>query len=94
MRTNQQTQTTQTSSTTRPTTRRKPLKADVNLKKGGQAATAIARMLVDQSLNYGEIAKRVRQALPGARTSNRSVASVASQLRRDGYRVPDRRVAV
>lgn len=80
--------------TTRPITRRKPLKANVNLKKGGPTATAIARMLADQSLNYAEIAQRVRLALPGAQTSSRSVASVASQLRRDGYRVPDRRVAV
>lgn len=75
------------------TQRRKALRADVNLKHGGPAATAIARLLVDQSLNYGEIAKRVRSTLPGAHTSSRSVASVASRLRRDGYKVPDRRFA-
>lgn len=75
------------------TQRRKALKSDVNLKHGGPAATAIARLLVDQSLNYGEIAKRVQNALPGARTSSRSVASVASRLRKEGYKVPDRRFA-
>lgn len=75
------------------TQRRKALKSDVNLKHGGPAATAIARLLVDQSLNYGEITRRVRGSLPGARTSSRSVASVASRLRKDGYKVPDRRFA-
>lgn len=77
--------------TQRPNQRRKTLKSDVQLTKGGPTATAIARLLVDQSLNYGEIAKRVREGMPGAHTSSRSVASVASRLRRDGYRVPDRR---
>lgn len=32
------------------TQRRKAFRADVNLKHGGPAATAIARLLVDQSL--------------------------------------------
>lgn len=45
--------------TQRPNQRRKTLKSDVQLTKGGPTATAIARLLVDQSLNYGEIAKRV-----------------------------------
>lgn len=35
------------------TQRRKALRADVNLKHGGPAATAIARLLVDQSLLKG-----------------------------------------
>lgn len=82
-----------TAQTTSQTTtqRRKTLKADVQLPKGGPTANAIARLLVDQSLNYGEIAKRVREGMPGVQTSSRSVASVASRLRREGYRVPDRR---
>lgn len=71
--------------------RRKPLRADTKLVHGGPAAHSIASMLIDQTLSYDEIARRVREALPGSKTSSRSVASVASRLRRDGYRVPDRR---
>lgn len=71
--------------------RRRTLKPDTKLAHGGPAAHKIASMLTDQSLSYGEIAKRVKDELPGARTSSRSVASVASRLRRDGYKVPDRR---
>lgn len=73
--------------------RRKLLKADVRLTKGGPTATAIAQLLTDQGLSYDEIARRVREGMPGAHTSSHSVASVASRLRRDGYRVPDRRFA-
>ncbi len=73
--------------------RRKALKGDVRLTKGGPTANAIAQLLADQSLSYDEVARRVREGMPGTRTSSRSVASVASRLRRDGYRVPDRRFA-
>lgn len=73
--------------------RLKPLRADTRLKAGGPAAHEVAHLLADKSLSYGEIARRVRERLLGSRTSSRSVASVASRLRRDGYRVPDRRFA-
>jgi hypothetical protein len=42
-------------------------------------------------LSYATIAERVRKRHPGARTSPRSVASVASALRAAGIDVPDRR---
>ena len=73
--------------------RRRTLKPGVKLPQGGPAAHTIANLLTDQSLSYGEIAKRVKETLPGARTSSRSVASVASRLRKDGFKVPDRRYA-
>jgi hypothetical protein len=76
-----------------PNTRRKTLNANTKLPSGGPTAVAIARLLVDQSLSYAEVARRVREGMPGTQTSSRSVASVASRLRREGYRVPDRRFA-
>jgi hypothetical protein len=40
---------------------------------------------------YGECVRRIKEALPGARTTARSLASVAMDLRREGIPVPDRR---
>jgi len=57
----------------------------------GQTAGMIAGLLSHRELSYDEIASRVRQELAGARTTARSVASVASRLRRGGMAVPDRR---
>jgi hypothetical protein len=71
--------------------RLKNLKPDVQLKKGGPVATRIAQLLADPALTLGDIANRVVKDVPDAKTTARSVASVASQLRRDGFRVPDRR---
>lgn len=67
------------------------LKPDLKLKKGGPVAERVAQLLADPVLTLGDIAERVVKDIPGAHTSARSVASVAAQLRRDGYRVPDRR---
>lgn len=67
------------------------LKPDLKLKKGGPVAERVAQLLADPILSLGDIAERVVNDVPGAHTSARSVASVAAQLRRDGYRVPDRR---
>lgn len=70
--------------------RLKNLKPDLKLKSGGPMAEQIARLLADPTLDHGSIARRVREGNPKARTSARSVASVATALRRDGYRVPER----
>lgn len=88
-----QAQTTDKLTAGRPNGRRKQLRTDTRLAKGGPTANAIAQQLADQSLDYREIARRVREGIPGTRTSGRSVALVASRLRREGYRVPDRRFA-
>ena len=71
--------------------RLKNLKPDLKLKKGGPVAERTAQLLADPLLSLGDIAQRVASEIDGARTSARSVSSIASQLRRDGYRVPDRR---
>ena len=52
---------------------------------------AIRASLKDRSLNYREVAERVRHAVQGSKTSSKSVASTVSKLRRRGYKVPDRR---
>lgn len=71
--------------------RMKNLKPDLKLKKGGPVAERVAQLLVDPALSLADIATKVAKDVKGSRPSARSVASVASQLRRDGYRVPDRR---
>jgi hypothetical protein len=68
----------------------KNLKPDLKLKSGGPVAEMIARLLSDATLSHEDVARRVREGNPRARTSARSVASIATALRRDGYRVPDR----
>lgn len=54
---------------------------------------AVRRLVRDRNLSYEEVAERVRQGIPGAQTSDRSVASTVSRLRKRGYDVPDRRYA-
>ena len=73
--------------------RMKNLKPDLKLKKGGPVAERIAQLLSDPSLSHEQVAERVREGIPGANTSARSVASIATSLRRDGYRVPERQRA-
>jgi hypothetical protein len=51
----------------------------------------VEQLLMDPSLNYVEIAGRVRTHFPHARTTNRSVASVAKAMRAKGVDVAPRR---
>jgi len=51
----------------------------------------VERLLMDPSLNYVEIARRVRAQFAHARTTNRSVASVANAMRARGVDVARRR---
>ena len=51
----------------------------------------VERLLMDPSLNYVEIASRVRAQFAQARTTNRSVASVAKAMRARGVDVARRR---
>lgn len=53
----------------------------------------VRRLLIETDLGYVEIVDAVKARFPKARTSTRSVASVASALRRDGEAIPFRRRA-
>lgn len=78
----------------RDTKRRlKSLASAKPLKHGGPVAEAVRQAIIDGEKTYEEVAEEVRREVPGARTTARSVASVVRALRRDGYRVPDRRHA-
>lgn len=62
--------------------------------KARRVADDVARMLqAKRPLSYEAIAERVRAKHPEARTTARSVASVASGLRAAGVELPDRRLA-
>jgi hypothetical protein len=51
----------------------------------------VERLLLDPTLNFVEIARRVREHFPHARTTNRSVASTAKAMRSRGAEVILRR---
>jgi hypothetical protein len=51
----------------------------------------VERLLLDPTLNFVEIARRVRGTFPHARTTNRSVASTAKAMRSRGVDVKLRR---
>ena len=51
----------------------------------------VERLLMDPTLNFAEIARRVREHFPHARTTNRSVASTAKAMRSRGDNVMLRR---
>ena len=51
----------------------------------------IAELVMDAELSYDQIVDMVRAKVEGANTSTRSVASVASRLRKAGVDVPTRR---
>lgn len=53
----------------------------------------VKRLLTETDLGYAEIVDRVLAEHPDARTTARSVASVASTLRKKGVDVPMRRTA-
>ena len=50
----------------------------------------VKRLVAETDLDYGAIVKEVRSAHPEARTTRRSVASVACMLRKTGVEVPKR----
>ncbi len=49
------------------------------------------KLLMDETLGYAEIVDQVVAEFPGAKTTTRSVASVAAVLRKKGAEVPTRR---
>lgn len=50
----------------------------------------VAELVMDGTLSYAEVAERVRELIPGAATSAKSVASIALRLRKDGVAIPAR----
>ena len=58
----------------------------------GAIGKMVEELLKDASLSYFQIVERIADAFPTARTSRRSVASVAADLRRRGVDVPMRNV--
>ncbi|MGH1412835.1 MAG: hypothetical protein ACRBB0_05050 [Pelagimonas sp.] len=56
--------------------------------------TLVAELLNDTALSYAEIVALVKSDFPEAKTTTRSVASIASMLRRKGQDIPSRRKAV
>jgi len=55
--------------------------------------TLVADLLTDTALSYAEIVALVKSDFPEAKTTPRSVASIASMLRRKGQDIPSRRKA-
>ncbi len=53
----------------------------------------IAELVMQPELTYLQISEMVREQIEGANTSTRSVASVASRLRKSGVDVPMRKAA-
>lgn len=56
----------------------------------GAIGALVIELLVTE-MPYEDIVKQVRETYPDARTTARSIASVAMDLRRDGVNVPSRR---
>lgn len=50
----------------------------------------VAELVMDAALSYAEVAERVRELVPGAATSAKSVASIALRLRKEGVVIPAR----
>ena len=53
----------------------------------------IAELVMQPELTYLQISEMVREQIEGANTSTRSVASVASRMRKSGVDVPLRKAA-
>lgn len=75
---------------TGPKPKREKRPADPNR---GAIGRLVNELLVDTELGYDEIEARVKEAHPDAKTTRRSIASVAADLRRDGVDVKSRRKA-
>jgi hypothetical protein len=59
----------------------------------GKISEMVRRLLTDTDAGYADIVEQVRRKHPSAVTTTRSVASVASEMRAKGLKVPTRRVA-
>lgn len=55
--------------------------------------SVVASLVMNVELSYDQIVEMVREQFPDANTSTRSVASVASRLRKAGVDVPMRKAA-
>lgn len=68
--------------------------ASITTKKASAPKGGLSRMveelLMDGSLTYRAIEARVKEAFPEAKTTNKSIASVASAMRRNDVDVPRR----
>lgn len=58
--------------------------------RGGIMAMSI-QLLTETAMPYDEIVEEIKKAFPQARTTTRSLASVAMDLRKDNIEVPSRR---
>lgn len=65
------------------------LTSDVKAPRGAIGALVIELLVTD--MPYVDIVRQVRETYPSAKTTARSIASVAMDLRRDGIVVPSRR---
>lgn len=54
-------------------------------------SSEVMKLLMDEELSYTDIVKDILKKFPNAKTTARSVASVASVARRKGIEVPKRR---
>jgi hypothetical protein len=57
----------------------------------GAIGNAVTELVANTSMAYDAIEHLIRGTYPNARTSRRSIASVAAELRRSGVAVPYRR---
>lgn len=75
----------------------KPTKAEAAEKAkrapDGSISASVRRLLADPKLSYSDIVELVKAAHPEAETTPRSIASIASVLRKKGADVPMRRSA-
>ena len=62
-----------------------------NTKPNRTVGLLVKELLMDEALDYAAIVERVVAEFPEAKTSARSVASVATDLRKKGTQVPIRR---
>jgi hypothetical protein len=56
----------------------------------GELSRLVESLLMDGSLTYRDILEAVKAEFPDANTTNKSIASVASVMRRKGHDVPKR----
>lgn len=65
--------------------------AETETPKAATVQSLVATLVMQPELAYQQIADMVREQIEGANTSTRSVASIASRLRKAGVDVPTRR---
>jgi hypothetical protein len=64
------------------------------LRQGAPIGSLITELLLKPELDYAQIVWRVKQAFPDAKTSTKSVATTARDLRRSGVALPSRIAAI